>query len=167
MHEHMLPAGDALQPTLPKSLTMLFTMLLMHSGVRHARSHYQHQSSSRHATGAGCAPASSAAAAGGALPHAASTDVLLPLAATDSCSNTAQQHLCKDAELLPESSSHHNGCLRHRNAGDAAGSSSGGTPAAAEAAVVEGIAVDSKEDDVAGMAFKESQQEVRGLLHCC
>jgi mevalonate pyrophosphate decarboxylase len=62
----------------------------------------------------------------------------------------------------------HQHCLRHRNAGVAAGggSSSSGAADAAGPEVAANVA-DAKEEGVAGMAFKESKQEVRWLAAAC
>jgi hypothetical protein len=68
-------------------------------------------------------------------------------AGSSSGSNQQQQHCC----------------LRHRSAAGIAGSSSSSAQAAA-AAEPDGDSVDEKEGGVAGMAFKESWQEVRCLL---
>lgn len=140
------------------------------AGLRHARAHYQHRNSSRHAQGGGFMPPATDAAA--ALPHAASTDVLLPLTARDSCSSTIQQG-CKDAALQPDCmdssagssncSQQQQSCLRHRNAVCIAGGGSSNSAEAAQSKAGDG-AVGKQQGGVAGMAFKESWQEVRPLL---
>jgi hypothetical protein len=156
----------------------------MCAGVRHARQHYQHRnSSSSRSTAAGSIYDISSSSAAAALPHAASTDVLLSLPDRDSCSSSAPQPF-KDTALLPEyidtfecgsstsaQPQQHQHCLRQRIAvvgtgGSIISSSSSGAANVAALGLV-GDAAAPTGGGVAGMAFKESQQEVNLASACC
>lgn len=151
----------------------------MCAGTRRARARYWHWQSSKSAAAGSCQPASNEEGAA-ALPHAASTDVLLPLCARDDTCNSPNRHDCTDAAFPPDctdmsgggssgfgsSSQQDHCCLRHRTAAHAAGS--GDAAAAAPAPHPGDDAVAATEGGVAAMAFKESQQEVRwpAAVHC-